>query len=169
MKIQTNSCLSDSVIAAKNYIEKRRAVYPVNYCESPKKKRGVSNPRGHRKQIVELKSKLKVKSENLSFIKKAIGILNRQIDKKCVDVISDAELEEYDDLIDNSGSVPQNTNGTPQSQSTTNDEDDCIMIGAGSQSSRPKAITVGMDTAELLIDRDLSMEYTFITDVREIN
>lgn len=165
MKI-INSCLSDSVVAAKNYIKKKRVLYPLNYCESPKKKRGVSNPRGHRLKIVELKSKLKVKLENVSLIKKAIRVLNRQVDKKCVDVISDVELEEYDDLIDNSGSVPQNTNGTSQSHSSTNDEDDCIMIGAGSQSTRTNAIMVGMDAAELLIDRDFSMEYTYITDVR---
>lgn len=167
VKIQINSCISDSVVAAKNYIQKSRALVPLNYCLSPKKKRGVSNPTGHRLEVLELKSTLKVKSEDLSRLKKAIEILNCQIDKKCVDVISDGELEEYDDLIDNGGSAPQNTNGTPQSHSTTNDDDDCIVIGAGSQTVCTNAITVGI--AELLIDRDFSSEYTYITDVREIN
>lgn len=169
MKIQINSCLSDSYAEAKNYIQKRRALIPLNYCESPKKKRRATNPRGHQKKIATIKSKLKVKSEHLSRLKKAIGILNRQIGRRCIDVISDTELEEYDDFIDDNDSVPQNTKGTSQSHSTTNDDDDCIMIGAGNRTTRTNAITVGMDAAELLIDRDFSLEYSYTTDVREIN
>lgn len=160
-----NFSLSDSHAEATNYIDRRRGFYPLNYCESTKKKRRVSKPTGYRKEIADIKSKIKVKSEHLSRLKKAIGILNRQIDKRCIDVISDTELEEYDHLIDDNGSVPQNSNGTSQADSTTNDDDDCILIGPGNQTTRANAITA----AELLIDRDFSLDYTYTTDVREIN
>lgn len=144
-------------------------MYPLNYCENPKKKRRVSNPRGYRKEIADIKLKIKVKSERLSRVKKAIWIINRQIDKRCIDVISDTELEEYDHLIDDNGSVPQNSNGTSHSDSTTNDDDDCIMIGADNQTTQANAITVGVDATELLIDRGFSSDYTYTIDVRQIN
>lgn len=160
--------LSDSYAEAKNYIKKRRALIPLNYCELTKKKRRVLKPKGHRKKIADTKLKIKVKSEHLSRLKKAIGILNRQIDKRCIDVVSDTELEEYEDLIDDNGSVPQNTNGTSQSHSPTNDDDDCIILGAGNETTRTNAITTEMDAAELLIDREFSLEYSYTTSVREI-
>lgn len=148
------------------YTQKRRLLVPLNYCESPKKKRRASSPKGYRKRIADIKSKLKVKSEHLSRLKKAIGILNRQVDKKNIDVLSDTELEEYDELVDDNDNVLQNTTDAPHLP--TIDDNDCIEVSADNRAIRANAITTGVDVAELLTDRDFSLEYSYTTDVSYI-
>lgn len=78
-------CLSDSYSEAKIYAKKKRPIFPKDYCESQKQKKGQSNPKGHQKHVANMKENIKVKSEHLSRLKKAIQILNRAIDKKNID------------------------------------------------------------------------------------
>lgn len=162
-------CFSESYSEAKIYAKKKRPIFPMDYCESQKRKKCQSKPKGHQKHIADLKENIKVKSEHLSLLKRAVRILNRAYDKKNIDNVDEMDLQEYDDLIDAGSCVPQNMEvfGTSQSLSNEETDDDCVVVGAGSRTraTRTNAITEGVGEVELQIDKDFSLEYSYTTDV----
>lgn len=82
--------------------------------------------------------------------------------------MDEMDLEEYDDLIDGDISGPQNIKDVSTSHSSSNadTDDDCIEVGAGSRTTRTNSITTGVGGVGLLIDRDFSLEYSYMADVR---
>lgn len=67
----------------------------MNYCEiSPKKPIAVAV------EMTEARAELKIKVERLTNLNKALMILNLQNDKKRVELITDSDLEEFEDIID---------------------------------------------------------------------
>lgn len=110
-----------------------------------------------------LEKRIKVKSERLTNLKKALCILNRDNDKKgTVDV---DDLDEFDNLLVDY--MPQrddiSISNSPGDQEVN---DDCIVVHTDNRMARSNTITTGVDTRVLEVDRDLSAEYSYTTDVR---
>lgn len=73
---------SDTYAAAKSYGGKKRAVQPLNYSEKSQKKRRKIARTNEETQIESMMERIRVKSERLTNLKKALCILNRENDKK---------------------------------------------------------------------------------------
>lgn len=122
----------------------------MDYCESPKKNKSRSRPRGQQKLIADAREKIRIKSELITRKKKAIYILNREKDNREVEVLDDSDIEEYQELIDDANGVPSEMNdfGPP-----IHDEemDECFIVGSNSHGN---IITTGMASIE--VDREFS-------------
>lgn len=137
----------------------------MNYSEyEEKRKRGTLNRNDS--DTSRAKEQLKIKSERITSLKKAIHVLNQQKDKKEVVDLDNSDIEQFEDLLDEAGhlddEIPTTINecGSGSSTLATNDDtDDLILIGA----PRSTAITAGISPIEL--DREFSLEYTYTTDV----
>lgn len=116
----------------------------MNYCESPKKKKSLSSPKGHRKKIAEVLEKIKVKSERYKNLKKALYIANCDNNKKYTDDVEDMDLDEFQVLLGD-GHVPQNEDDICNERSSTNDkeDDDCFELPPTSNEAEPSSITNG--------------------------
>lgn len=72
----------DTYKEVREYVSRKRNISPVDYCESSKKERRQLSPKGGRKKIAEVERKLRIKSEYITHLKKAIHVLNLEHDKK---------------------------------------------------------------------------------------
>lgn len=131
---------------------------PNNYCEiSPKKTVAVSV------EMAQAKAELKIKIERLTNLNKALKVLNLQNDKRRVELVTDSDLEEIDDIMD---TEPDHEMGirladTLQSSHVA-DSEDVIILGFENQPPQP-TISVGIQSLE--VDEDLSLQYSFTVDV----
>lgn len=141
---------------------KKRAKLPLNYCEQSKRKRRQKSLTDEEKQMEVVKNCIKVKSERLTYLKKALSILNRDDNKRGFVEIDD--LEEYDQLLVDY--MPQRDDIGISNSLANEPDDDCIVVHADNRMSRSNVITTGIDTQVLEVDRDLSAEYSYTTDVR---
>lgn len=134
----------------------------MNYCESPKKKKRRSSPKGHRKKIADALKKIQIKSELITCQKKALFILNLENDGRKVEDLNDTDIEEYHDLIDDDNDMPQDMDNVGRSDSPADDEelDECIFVRANSETA---VIRTGI--APIEIDKAFSSEYSFTTNV----
>lgn len=142
---------------------KKRAKPPLNYCEESKRKRSKKKLTDEEEIIEVVKDCIKVKSERITYLKKALSILNRDDNKRGFAGIDD--LEEYDQLL--ADHMPQRDDiNIPNPLHNQEVDDDCIVVHAGTRMSRSNVMTIGIDTQVLEVDRDLSAEYSYTTDVR---
>lgn len=132
----------------------------MNYCESPKKNKSRSRPRGQQKLIADAREKIRVKSELITRKKKAIYILNREKDNRRIENLDDSDIEEYQDLIDDDNGVPSEMNDFHSEPIHDEETDECIII----ESNSPRnIITTGV--APIEVDREFTCEYSFTTNV----
>lgn len=160
--------LADTYEQAKKYVEKKKRVraFPVSYCElSPKKKR-----LNHQNDIATAMEEVRVKVERLTYLKRSIDVLNRQLDKREIMDINDEELEEFRDLLTEAGTgnvgMPTTIDECEavSSERANIDSEDCILIEPHIRSASGSSnISTGIDPLD--IDRDFSVEYTYTTDV----
>lgn len=110
---------------------------------------------------------IKVKSERITALKRALGTMNRDSDKRCIVDLDQLDLDEYDDLLDDD-ETPQCIADVPTPQTSSNEEvdDDCFAINTDQQATQPNIMTIGVEEMLLEIDRDFSLEYSYTTDVR---
>lgn len=137
----------------------------MNYCESPKKKKRHSSPKGHRKKIADALNKIRIKSEVITCQKKAIYILNLENDGRKIEDLNDTDIEEYHDLIDDDNDVPQDMDDVGRSDSPADDEEvvECIFPTTNSETA---IIRTGIALIET--DKDFSSEYSFTINVSSI-
>lgn len=116
-------------------------------------------------EVTALKEEIRVKIEKIACLKKAVSIANREHDKIHLQELQpDSEdVDEIDDILyyesdDDMAAVE--TNKQPNA-----DDSDSDVIEIDPNESRP-SITVGVPCVE--IDRDFSLEYTFVRDVSSI-
>lgn len=140
----------DTYKEAKSYAAKKRSREPVNYCESPKKKKCLSAPKGHRKRIADVIEKIQVKSERYTNLKKALYIANCENNKKYTDDVEEMDLDEYQALLGDEH-VPQNEEDICNERSPINDgkDDDCIDLSSTSKQAEPNSITIGANQMTL--------------------
>lgn len=115
----------------------------MDYCESPKKKKCLSSPKGHRKKIADVLEKIKVKSERYTNLKKALYIANCENNKKYTDDVEEMDLDEYQVLLGDEH-VPQNEEDICNTRSPANDEedDDCFELPSTSNQAEPNSISI---------------------------
>lgn len=155
------STLIDTYKEAKSYAAKKRSYDPMNYCESPKKKKCTSIPKGQRKRIADVMEKIKVKSERYTSLKKALYIANCENNKKYTDDVEEMDLNEYQVLLSDEH-VPQNEEDIGDQRSPINNEedDDCLEIElplpSTSKQAEPDSVTTG--TNQMPHERSLSCD-----------
>lgn len=154
-------CFLDTYKEAKDYAFKKRKLPPVNYCESRKKKKRQLRPTAQRKRIAGIAKNIRIKSERLTLLKKAIYILNRDSDKR---EIADLDVQEYNELFDDDDYTSPCTKKADPTQLPSNPDDECIVVETGNRVTQMIAATSEM--IELKVDRDFSLEYSYSTTVR---
>lgn len=92
---------SDTYNEAKLYLSKNRAQIPVNYSEDDDERRipTVRRPNEQQQQIAEAYERIRIKSERITNLQKAISILNIQNDKRQIEIIDSSDVDEYDELL----------------------------------------------------------------------
>lgn len=65
----------------------------------------------------------------------------------------------YDELLNDGDYTPPCTNEAGPSNTTFNDEDDCVVVNVGNRMTQKCSITTGI--TEVLVDRDFSLEYSY--------
>lgn len=113
--------------------------------------------------MAQAKAELKIKIERLTNLNKPLKVLNLQNDKRRVELVTDSDLEEIDDIMD---TEPDHEMGirladTLQSSHVA-DSEDVIILGLENQPPQP-TISVGIQSLE--VDEDLSLQYSFTVDV----
>lgn len=153
----------DTYKEAKLYMQKRRSVLPVNYCEEiGRTERNVRPLNEKQKRIMELKTEIKIKSERLTYLKKAVFVFNQQIDKRKVEIIDEDDLEEFEELIDDDDMEYDVENGSvPVSNADLSDN--VSLIEGGRELNEQRALLPGVEP--LQIDSNFSLEYSYTNDV----
>lgn len=142
---------------------KKRKLRPVDYCDRPAKKRRIKPQTDEEKQIDDLMERIKIKSERLTNLKAAVRILNRENDQN--EIIDVEDLDEFNQLLDDDY-IPQSSDvDTSISPADIDENGDCIMVTTRSKTTQRSTITSGIDARVLEVDRDLSVEYSYTTDV----
>lgn len=92
--------------------------------------------------------------------------MNIENDRRNIVDVDDLDLDEFDNLLDDS--IPRHhvVEGATCSSLKEQLNDDCVEVVTGNRATRSNAIMVGVQAAPLEIDRDFSLEYSYTTDVR---
>lgn len=155
----------------------KRVVVPKNYCENKRNKtaRCVSIQRANHSNnqpasrskkapsaIQKLKLAIKIESQRITNSKRGVFMCNQQINKKNTEIISEEDLEEFEVLIEDDNLREAQNNATPLAEEEQSD--DIMIIEEGPVRNVRNGVLPGV--APLHIDRNLSLEYTYTTDVR---
>lgn len=94
-------CFLDTYREAKIYVDKNRAITPINYSEDDRE-RHVAVQRQLNEQQQEMANayeRIRIKSERITNLKKALNILNIQHDKRKIEDIDLSDVDEFDVLL----------------------------------------------------------------------
>lgn len=116
--------------------------------------------KGYRKELDDMKNAVKVKSEHLSRLKRAVYVLNGAINKRSKNIVDELDLEEYEELIDDGDRPPLDQ---VSSNEDPEQDDSCVLMD-NNQSAAYAGI---MNDHALEVDPDFSLQYSFVTDVRQ--
>lgn len=154
----SHSYILDTYDESETYASKKRPWRPMDYCEiSPKKPSAVAV------EMTQAKAELKIKVERLTNLNKALVVLNLQNDKRRVELVTDSDLEEIEDIMDTEPDhdAIHRSDNAPQALNDT-DSEDVIILGPVNQ---PKQPSLSIGVLPLEVDEDLSVQYSFIVDV----
>lgn len=150
----------DTYDEAETYASKKRSLRPIDYSEiSPEKPCAVSVG------MTRAKTELKIKIERLTNLNKALLVLNLQNDKRRVQLVTDSDLEEIEDIMDTEPNHEPGIRSADEAQ-TAHDADNEVVIILGFEKQPPQpqpTISVGVEPLE--VDEDLSLQYSFTVDV----
>lgn len=138
----------------------------MDYSETKKKKPSNNRPLT---DYAETKQSINIKIERISNLKKAIYIRNQQRDKILIEDIDDNDVDEIQNLIEESDDeIPSNIEEIVPSKhsNTINDEevDDTIQIVADNAATALAShIATGIHRME--IDEEFSVQYSYTTGV----
>lgn len=144
-------------------MSKLRCLAPRDYCERQKRH---GNRKGQPHSIgADLRRKIEIKVERICNLRAALCIQNYQRDKMRVDIIEDDDVDEMADMLDDSdddgGEIFVPDGLRPNTIEAI--DDDIVLIGAVSVGEE-NLIRTGVQTLE--VDNQLSLEYSYTTDVR---
>lgn len=157
--------VADSYYKAFMHAQKSRPVIPKNYSEQ---KRTIPTQRrlnNRQNPVTKLKCEIRIKSERISNLKKAIIVYNQQIDKRNVETIGGDDLAEFEALIDDDMVREREIETAPVP--LDEESDDVLIIGNESEPIGQGVMLPGVEP--LQVDRNFSLQYTYTTDVRNPN
>lgn len=142
------------------FVQKKRAVIPKNYSEQKHANNSLrSNNR--RNPISQLKGEIKIKAERITNLKKAMLVMNQYIDKRKVQDIDEDDLKEFENLFDDD--IVGEREIEPVQVAEPEEPDDVVIVGVEEERDGRNVFRVGVEPLE--VDRNLSLQYTYSTDV----
>lgn len=143
------------------YAQKKRAIIPKYYSEEKDRKPVRQRLNNRSTKISKLKDQIRIKAERLSNLKTAIRVYNQQLDKR---ELEDVDL--YDELIDDEQMNMEGNEAESSIHTSPEDPEESVCI-IDDDWNGPTQMLPGVEPIE--VDQNLSLNYTYTTDVSKIN
>lgn len=102
-------CFLDTYREAKIYLDKNRAITPLNYSEDDREgyvpvQRSLNE---QQQEMASVYERIRIKAERITNLKKALNVLNIQNDKRKIEDIDLSDVDEFDVLLSDEETIDE--------------------------------------------------------------